>query len=355
MAGQDGNKTEKPTLQRLKKAREQGQFLSARGMITAVEFIAALVLISNWLPGWMTQMQGIAVGILQTAMSGDMADSQWLKILGDLFRQSLVPVCYFGGALLALVAAVNLGMTQMGFSMQKLMPDLKRLNPASRLKDLPGQNLKSVIEAIVLLGVLAASVGSIYRDNINDLMRLPFETPSVAAPQIGNMIQGLFWKAAFIFILFGSVDLFRQYRKHMSTLKMSKEEVKQENKQNEGDPHIKGKIKRLRRDMLRRQMMREVPTATAVIVNPTHFAVAIKYDMDTMSCPIVVAKGKNWLALRMRQIAVQNEVPIIENPPLARALYSAIDVGRAIPPEFYRAMAEILAYIYKLMDRRLPA
>src|ERR1700753_1846496 len=108
MAG-DGNKTEKPTPQRLKKAREKGQFLSARGMITAVEFIAALVLLSNWLPGWMTQMQGIAGGFLQTAMSGEMADSQWLKILGDLFRQSLVPVCYFGGALLALVAAVNLG------------------------------------------------------------------------------------------------------------------------------------------------------------------------------------------------------------------------------------------------------
>jgi flagellar biosynthetic protein FlhB len=98
-----------------------------------------------------------------------------------------------------------------------------------------------------------------------------------------------------------------------------------------------------------------VPRATAVIVNPTHYAVAIKYDIDTMACPVVVAKGKNWLALRMRQIAVENEVPIIENPPLARALYSAIDVGRAIPPEFYRAMAEILAYIYKLMDRRLPA
>jgi flagellar biosynthesis protein FlhB len=135
---------------------------------------------------------------------------------------------------------------------------------------------------------------------------------------------------------------------------MTKQEIKEENKRNEGDPHIKGKIRRLRRDMLRRQMIRDVPKATAVIVNPTHFAVAIRYDLETMSSPVVVAKGKNWLALQIRQVAVQHQVPIIENPPLARALYSAIDVGRPIPPEFYRAMAEILAYIYKMMGHKMP-
>jgi flagellar biosynthetic protein FlhB len=355
MASQGGDKSEKPTLQRLKKAREQGQFLSARGMITAVEFIAALVLMAKLLPPWMLKMEGITAGLLQSAMTGDMADGQWMKLVGDLFRQALLPLTYFGLALLAVVGAANLAITQMGFSLQKLVPQFNRLNPASRLKDMPAQNLKSVLEAVVLIGVLALSITTIYRDNLATLMRLPFETPAASAPQIGDMVQSLLWKAAGIFVLFGSVDFFRQYRKHMSSLKMSKEEIKQENKQNEGDPHIKGKIKRLRRDLLRRQMMREVPNATAVIVNPTHYAVAIKYDIDTMACPMVVAKGKNWLALRMRQIAVENEVPIIENPPLARALYSAIDVGRAIPPEFYRAMAEILAYIYKLMDRRLPA
>ncbi|MFL6414951.1 MAG: flagellar biosynthesis protein FlhB [Bryobacteraceae bacterium] len=354
MASQDG-KTEKPSLQRLKKAREQGQFLSAKGMITAVEFITALILISNFLPSWFSKLEGITIGLFRSAMYGDITDGQWIGVLSNLFRQSLVPVTYFGVALLAVVTAANLGITQFGFSLQKLVPQLNRLNPASRLKDMPGQNLKSVLEAIVLLGVLGVSITTIYRDNIAALMRLPFETPSVSAPKVADMISSLLWKAAGIFVLFGAVDFFRQYRKHMSSLKMSKEEIKQENKQNEGDPHIKGKIKRLRRDLLRRQMMREVPNATAVIVNPTHYAVAIKYDIDTMACPVVVAKGKNWLALRMRQIAVQNEVPIIENPPLARALYSAIDVGRAIPPEFYRAMAEILAYIYKLMDRRLPA
>jgi flagellar biosynthesis protein FlhB len=355
MASQGGNKTEKPTQQRVKKAREQGQFLSARGVITAVEFIVALTLISKFASTWLVRMESITIGLLQTAMAGDMADTQWIKILRQLFLQALLPLIYFGVILLVLVGGTNLAITQMGFSLQKLAPQFKRLNPMSRLKDLPGQNLKSVVEALFLIGVLAVAIGTIYRENTATLLRLPFQALSVAMLQVGAMTESLLWKAAAIFVLFGCTDLFRQYQKHMSSLKMSKEEIKEENKRNEGDPQVKGKIKRLRRELLRRQMMREVPKATAVIVNPTHFAVAIKYDMETMPCPIVVAKGKNWLALRMRQIAVQNEVPIIENPPLARALYGSIAVGRAIPPEFYRAMAEILAYIYKMMGRQVHA
>ncbi len=355
MASSGGNKTEKPTPQRVRKAREQGQFLSARGLITAVEFVVALVLISKLLPKWTAQMQAVATTFLTLGTTQEMTDAQWLKLLHDLTVESLLPVLYLGGALLAITGAANLGMTQMGFSMQKLMPQFNRLNPLSRLKDLPGQNMKSVIEAALLIAVLAMTVNAVYQDNAATLLRLPFQGLPVASREIGNMVESLLWKAAGVFVLFGSVDLFRQYRKHMSSLKMSKEEVKEENKRNEGDPQIKGKIRRMRRDLLRRQMIREVPKATAVIVNPTHYAVAIRYDLETMASPVVVAKGKNWLALQIRQVAVRHQVPIIENPPLARALHSAIDVGRPIPPEFYRAMAEILAYIYKMMGHKFSA
>ncbi len=185
------------------------------------------------------------------------------------------------------------------------------------------------------------------------LLRLPLQGIAAAAAAVGDAIQMLFWKAAAVFLLFGAVDLFRQYRKHNEAMRMSKEEVKEENKRNEGDPQMKARIRRLRRDLLRRQMMREVPKATAVIVNPTHFAVAIRYESDTMASPVVTAKGRNWLALRIRQIAVENQVPVIENAPLARALYDATEVGRAISPAFYRAIAEILAYVYRLMGRNL--
>jgi flagellar biosynthetic protein FlhB len=135
---------------------------------------------------------------------------------------------------------------------------------------------------------------------------------------------------------------------------MSKQEIKEEIKDLEGNPQMKARIRRLQRDRLRRQMMKEVPKATAVIVNPTHYAVAIRYQMESMSAPVVVAKGKNYLALRIRQKATEHEVPIVENPPLAQALYQSVDVGQEIPAHLYRAVAEILAYIFKLMKGKLP-
>jgi flagellar biosynthesis protein FlhB len=250
--------------------------------------------------------------------------------------------------------AVHLSMTRLGFSLGKIAPDLKRLNPVSRLKDMPAQNLKATLEAVALLGALTLALYSFWESNATLLLRLPLEGVRTAAAQVGAAIQSLLWKAAALFLMFGVFDLVQQYRKHMSTLRMSKQEIREEHKRNEGDPQIKQRIRRLRRDLLRRQMMRQVPTATAIIVNPTHFAVAIRYEMETMPCPIVVAKGKNWLALRIRQIATQNEIPVIENPPLARALYQAAEPGQAVSPEFYKAIAEILAYVYKLMGRKLP-
>jgi flagellar biosynthetic protein FlhB len=122
----------------------------------------------------------------------------------------------------------------------------------------------------------------------------------------------------------------------------------------EGNPQMKARIRRLQRDRARRQMMKEVPTATAVVVNPTHFAVALRYQVDGMAAPMVVAKGKNYLAARIRQRAVEHQVPIVENPPLAQALYKSVEVGQEIPPHLYRAVAEILAYIFRLMNGRLP-
>jgi flagellar biosynthetic protein FlhB len=164
----------------------------------------------------------------------------------------------------------------------------------------------------------------------------------------------LCWKASGVFLVFGCVDLFRQMRRYKQDLRMSKQDIKEEAKDIEGNPQMKAKIRRLQRDRLRRNMMKDVPKATAVIVNPTHYAVAIRYQVDSMAAPLVVAKGKNYLALRIRQKATEHQVPIVENPPLARALYQAVDVGQEIPPHLYRAVAEILAYIYKLMHGRLP-
>jgi flagellar biosynthesis protein FlhB len=354
MPSTGGDKTEKPTPQRLKKAREEGQFLSARGIVSAVQFIVTLVLLEKLLPSWQGQLKLSIASLFEHAMTKDIGETEWIHSIRSVLLDALLPLLKMGGTLLLFSLAANFAMTKMGFSLKRLTPKFTNFNPISRLRELPSRNLSSVAEAAVLLILLAVTMFSFVRENTTALLRMPFESVPTAAAQIGAFLQALLWKAAALFVVFGSVDLFRQYRKYMSGLRMTKQEIREEHKRNEGDPQLKTRIRRLRRDLLRRQMMREVPKATAVIVNPTHFAVAIRYEVETMPCPVVVAKGKNWLALRIRQIATEHQVPIIENPPLARALYQAIDVGRAIPPEFYKAIAEILAYIYRLMGRKLP-
>jgi flagellar biosynthesis protein FlhB len=348
------DKTEKPTAQRLRKAREEGQFLSSRGFLGAIEFLVFVALAGKLVPAWSQALEHSMSRVLQDAMRGDMGSAEWPALVRGLFIETLTPLATLGAVLLAAPLAVHLSMTRLGFNFGKIAPDLKRLNPVSRLRDLPAQNLKATLEAVALLGALTLALYSFWESNAALLLRLPLEGVRTAAAQVGAAIESLLWKAAALFLVFGIFDLVQQYRKHMSTLRMTKQDVREEHRRNEGDPQIKQRIRRLRRDLLRRQMMRQVPTATAVIVNPTHFAVAIRYEMETMPCPIVVAKGKNWLALRIRQIATQNEIPVIENPPLARALYQAVEPGRAVSPEFYKAIAEILAYVYKLMGRKLP-
>lgn len=346
-----GNKTEKPTPQKLRKAREQGQFLVSRGFLNAVQFVVALVLLDKLVTGWRNALSLSMPMLLDRAMAGEISDSEWPVLLRGIFLQNLTPLLYFSGALFMATLAAHLGLSKIGFSFGRLAPNFGRLNPASKLKELPGQNLKSVIEAVLLIAALSAVINSLMQEHAAALLRLPLESTASASAQVGDAIQSLLWKAAALFVIFGAVDLFRQQRRYMSQLRMSKEEIREENKRQDGDPQMKARIRRLRRDLLRRQMMKDVAKATAVVVNPTHFAVAIRYEIESMASPVVVAKGRNWVALRIRQIAIENQVPVIENPPLARALYDAVEVGRAISPEFYKAIAEILAYVYRVMGR----
>ncbi len=349
-----GTKTEKATPQRLRKAREQGQFLVSKGFLNALQFIVTIVLLGKLVAGWRNALVNTMPQLLTRSMAGEIGQSEWPILLRGVFVQNLSPLALFAAALLAVTLATHLAVSKLGFSVQRLMPSFGRLNPVSKLKQLPGQNLKSVIEAVLLLAALTGVINSLVQENGAALMRLPLETVSAGASQVGESIQSLLWKAAALFLVFGAVDLFREQRKYSSQLRMSKEEVREESKRTDGDPQMKARIRRLRRDVLRKRMMQDVAKATAVVVNPTHFAVAIRYEIESMSSPIVVAKGKNWIALRIRQIAVQNQIPIIENPPLARALYDAVEVGRAISPEFYKAIAEILAYVYRIMGRGVP-
>ncbi len=350
-----GNKTEKPTPQKLKQAREKGQFLVSRGGVSAFQFVVAIVLLPDLVSGWQTALRQSMPELLRRANAGEISGSEWPSILRHMLLQNMQPLAQFCGTLLITTLAAHLAISRFGFSLQKLMPDFGRLSPLAKLKQLPGQNLKSVIEAALLMVALTTVINSLLEEHGEALLRLPLESLPSATAQVAGSIQSLLWKAAALFVVFGAADFIREQRKYMSGLRMSREDIKEEHKRAEGDPQLKGRIRRLRRDLLRKRMMQDVATATAVVVNPTHFAVAIRYDIESMPSPLVVAKGRNWMALRIRQIAVQNQVPVIENPPLARALFDAVEVGRAISPEFYKAIAEILAYVYRILGRRLPS
>jgi flagellar biosynthetic protein FlhB len=235
-----------------------------------------------------------------------------------------------------------------------LAPDLGRLNPIAKLRDLPRQNLSGLVEAAILLPLFLWAVFVVVREKLDSFLALPLGSVESGCSFLAGSLLELFWKAAALFLVFGAVDFYRQLRRHRQDLRMSKQEIKEEMKELEGNPQMKARVRRLQRDRARRNMMKEVPTATAVVVNPTHYAVAIRYRMDDMAAPAVVAKGKNYLARRIREKAIEHQIPIIENPPLAQALYKSVEVGQEIPPHLYRAVAEILAYVFKLMNGRPP-
>lgn len=352
MAGQ-GQKTEKPTQQRIRRARREGQFPVSREFVGAMQFLAFVALLGAWGPGWMTGIEKLGRALILHAF-GTVDDAAAVRLGRELLGRCFLLLAPAGAVLLVSTLAVQLATTGLGLSGKKLAPDIKRLNPLQRLRQLPNENLTGLVQSALLLPIFLGAVWVVARDNLDRFMTLPLQPVRAGAGEAGRAVVALFWKAAGVFLLFGCVDLVRQRRRWLKQLRMTKQEVREELKDLEGNPQVKGRIRRLQRDFARRRMMQAVPSATAVVVNPTHYAVAIRYAMAWMPAPVVVAKGRNYLARRIRERAQQHGIPIVENPPLAQALYKSAEVGQQIPAHLYRAVAEILAYIYRLMKGRLP-
>jgi flagellar biosynthetic protein FlhB len=350
-----GQATEQPTERRKEKARREGKFPVSRELVTAVQFFAFACLAAAGGARLLTGMMSACRFLLRRAFAGEMTPPELSRLAIVIVMRDLAPLGWLSGAILAVTAAAHLGVTRFGVSANNLAPQFGRLSPLRRLRELPRQNVPLLLQAIVLLPVFGAAVWGVVRDNLETLSAMPLESVEAGARQAGLSMESLIWKAAVVFLALGAFDYWRQKRRHMADLRMTKQEVRDEMKELEGNPQVKVRIRRLQRDLLRRRMMHQVPKAAAVVVNPTHYAVAIRYVMEAMPAPVVVAKGKNYLAQRIRQVAVLHQVPIVENPPLAQALYKSAEVGQEIPAHLYRAVAEILAYIYRLMGGRLPA
>lgn len=349
--------TEKATPHRLKKAREKGDFPAAREFVASFQFLGLVIVGTAWFPAWFGAVEsamrmGIRAAFFRGAglTSGDVAG-----VFVAMSREALLPLAVMGMILMVLTAGLQLASNGMGFSTAKLAPDFARLNPAARLKEVAAANIGQLFQAVVTMPLMLWLVWSLVREKLPEILRLPLAPVGPGASAAADLIHGAMRRSAFAMAAFGAVMLVRERRRWQARLRMSKQEIRDEAKEIDGNPQIKARVRRLQRDMRRRNMMREVAKATAVIVNPTHYAVALRYEQGTMAAPTVVAKGRNYLAARIRMRAIGAEVPIIENPPLAQALYKSVDVGQDIPPYLYRAVAEILAYVFRVMGRGVRA
>ena len=346
------DKTEKPSPRKLLKARREGQFASSKDFVSGLQFTVFVLLLAAWGPRMFAAFKEAAGAVLREAFRSDLGSSTLVDIVRQSFAQTLYPLITGSAVLVATGILFQLASTRFSFSLHRLAPKGANFSPISKLKSLPGKGFASAIQAIALLLLFGALIYWIVVKNAAILLMLPLASLQIGLETMRSLCLSLLWKAVAFFMLFGMIDLFRQHRKFNLQMRMTKQEVRDELKDTEGNPQIKMRIRRLQRDARRRRMMEEVKTATAVVVNPTHYAVAIRYQHDMMSAPVVVAKGKNYLALRIRARAVEHQVPLIENPPLAQALYKSVEVGQQIPPHLYRAVAEILAYIYRLMGAK---
>ena len=343
------NKTEKPTPRRIEKARKEGQFLSSKDLVGAIQFVAFVILMVAFTGQWMAEAEWTTTWVLRQAFHDGLNSNASVFLASETLARLYRPLTAGATALVGVTLAVHLLMTKFGFSAKKLKPSFSRLNPVTKLKEMASRNLLSTVQAVLMLAVFGAAIYLVVRNHVDTLLLMPLADIDRSLDLVAESLRDLFWKASGVFVVFGLLDLLRQHRQYQKQLRMNRQEIKDEIKESEGDPHIKARVRRIRRDLLRQQMMREVPKATAVIVNPTHYSIALRYQHGSTSVPLVVAKGKNELAKRIRELAVAHDVPLIENPPLAQALYKSVKVGQEIPPNLYRAVAEVLAYVYRLM------
>lgn len=348
-----GQRSEQPTPRRLEKARKEGRFPTSKEFVGALTFGTFVAVITSQGERSLQELRHLMHYLLDSAFSAQASVNHISRLFGVALRGILLPATLWGLALSAVALGAQLAANGLSVAPGKLAPDLSRLAPGSRLSQMPRQNLTAAIQALVLLPVFGYITWLILVDQAPIFARLPAAGLDLGLRTIAESVNDLLWKAAGVLLAIGAFDLFRQRRRWMAEMRMTKQEVKEEQKEAEGNPMMRMRVRRLQREIARRRMMQQVPGATAVVVNPTHYAVAIRYRMGEPGAPRIVAKGKNWLAVRIREIAARNQVPIVENAPLARALYRSADVGQEIPAHLYQAVAEVLAYIYRLLNGRL--
>ena len=356
--GPGGEKTEPATQKKLSDARNKGQVAKSREIANGFGLLALFLLIRFWVGTMGGQFLNVftttynKIPEIVTFWNGNMPE----KDIYILFQNTTIQIIIILAPIfiIAVLVAFLCDVAQVKWKIAKkaMEPKLSKLNPISGFKKIFSANaIVELIKAVAKLVLIGIVVYSYIKDKWQLLFTL-YDMPLMQALQlIAECITDLGIRISVFYLIIAFADFAYQKYKFAKDMRMTKQEVKDEYKQQEGDPKVKGKIRQKMQEASRRRMMQDLPTADVVITNPTHYAVAIKYDPEVAEAPIVLAKGSDYLAAKIKEVAKENKIEIVENKPLARMLYANVDIGQVVPPELYQAVAEVLAFVYKVQGK----
>ncbi len=346
-----GEKSEQPTGKKLADARRKGQVAVTRELPPLFVLLGGVGVMTLWAPQMLRQFYEDYGHWLVQAGTLQIDTNSLYTLLLNITNQAFVPLLPFGLIVAALALTAILMQTGPLWIEDGLQPKPSKMNPKNGLKRLfSWKGVVDLLKSLLKVAMVAGILYSVLSEGMVQLVQFPILGLSVAITETWTLVQDIVWAVGGALLILAIADFFYQRWQHNEDLKMTKQEVKDESKDVEGDPQIRSRRLSLQRERSRQRMLQAVPKADVVITNPTHVAVAIRYDMRSMDAPVVLAKGAGFMAEKIKQIARHANVPILENRSLARALFKGAKVGQEIPAVLYQAAAELLAYIYRLRN-----
>ncbi len=345
----DSQKTEEATPKKLAKAREEGQVAQSQEIKSWLILMAGAGMLMFMAPDMARDVKNMGQRFILSSYAIPTDFDHLRLILSQIMTETGIIMA--PALAMFTVVAVMSNVGQFGFmaSIKKIQPKFSKVNPITGYKRvLSGQSVMEFVKGVLKLTIVAVVSFGLAIPLLADLEILPAISVNEALQRIYELSILMAVATVGVMTVIAALDYAYQRMNFNKQMRMSKTEVKEEHKQSEGDPQIKARIRQIRADRARKRMMGAVPQADVVVTNPTHFAVALEYKMETMPAPKVVAKGQDLVALKIREIAEEHEVPIVENPPLARALFGAVELDEEIPPEHFKAVAEVIGYVMRL-------
>ncbi len=340
--------TEAPSERKLRKARERGQVAKSSEVVATATLLAAYLALLWAGPNTWATLNHFAAEIWGNLLRTDLT----LEATQGLVTR-VVLVASLAAApisLAVLLGGLLANYLQVGvlFSLTPVAPDFTRVNPFNFSRVFSRRSLMELLKAIAKLGIIGLIAYQAVAGELTDLPALIDATPKAMLSKVGEVASAIIFRVLLSLMALALLDYLYQRHEFTRQMRMTKQELKEEHKESEGNPEVKGRLRRRQREMSRRRMIADVPKADVVVTNPTHYAVALRYEQGQMEAPEVVAKGAGYMAMKIREIAREHEIPVVENPPLARSLYSAVEAGESIPADLFQAVAEVLAVVYKL-------